>query len=81
MQRSLDELLRFIIGIMLSLVLFFIVGIVLYSLVFVVQPLDGQSPNDAEFFKILTPIATFIVGALSTIMVNGTGTKSIEENK
>lgn len=35
----------------------------------VTQPMESQSPNDAEFFKLITPIATFIVGALSTIMV------------
>lgn len=76
---SLDELLRFIIGIMLALILFFIVGIVLYSLVFVVQPIENQSPNDAEFFKLITPIATFIVGALSTIMVGSAGSKKDSE--
>lgn len=71
--NDLDSLLRFIIGIMLAIILFFIVCIVLYSLVFVTQPMENQAPNDAEFFKLITPIATFIVGALSTIMV---GSKS-----
>lgn len=76
---NLDELLRFIIGIMLALILFFIVAIVLYSLVFVVQPIENQSPNDAEFFKLITPIATFIVGALSTIMVGSANSKKDKE--
>ena len=72
-----DSLLRFVIGIMLAIILFFIVCIVLYSLVFVTQPMESQSPNDAEFFKLITPIATFIVGALSTIMV---GSKSDKDD-
>jgi hypothetical protein len=46
-----------------------IVGVVLYSLVFVTQPVNSQAPNDKEFFKLITPIATFIVGALSGVMV------------
>jgi hypothetical protein len=30
--------------------------------------MDGQAPNDAEFFKLINPIATFIVGALAGLM-------------
>jgi membrane-associated protease RseP (regulator of RpoE activity) len=63
-----EELLRFIVGVVLSLTLTFIVATVLYSLVFVSQPMDGQAPNDAEFFKLINPIATFIVGALAGLM-------------
>lgn len=70
---SLDELLRFIVGIILGLTLMGIVGVVLYSLVFVTQPVDIQAPNDREFFKLITPIATFIVGALSGVMVGSKG--------
>jgi hypothetical protein len=63
-----EELLRFIVGIVLSFTLMFIVATVLYSLIFVSQPMEGQSPNDAEFFKLINPIATFIVGALAGLM-------------
>jgi len=73
--HSLDELLKFIVGITLAFTLVGIVGVVLYSLVFVTQPMNGQSPNDAEFFKLITPIATFITGCLSGIMVGSTGRK------
>lgn len=72
MKHTLDDWLRFIVGIVMAVTLMGIVGVVLYSLVFVTQPMDGQAPNDAEFFKLVNPIATFIVGALSGIMV---GTK------
>jgi uncharacterized membrane protein SpoIIM required for sporulation len=67
-EWSPEEMLRFIVGIVLSLTLTFIVATVLYSLVFVSQPMEGQSPNDAEFFKLINPIATFIVGALAGLM-------------
>ena len=72
-----EEMLRFIVGIVLSLTLTFIVATVLYSLVFVSQPMEGQSPNDAEFFKLINPIATFIVGALAGLMA-GQGSGSIK---
>lgn len=66
-----DEKLRFIVGITLAVTLVLIVMTVLYSLVFVVQPIGVQAPNDAEFFKLINPIATFIVGALAGLMANG----------
>jgi hypothetical protein len=67
-EWSPEELLRFIVGVVLSVTLMFIVATVLYSLIFVSQPMDGQAPNDAEFFKLINPIATFIVGALAGLM-------------
>lgn len=71
-----EELLRFIVGVVLSVTLMFIVATVLYSLIFVSQPMDGQAPNDAEFFKLINPIATFIVGALAGLMAGqGSGPK------
>jgi Na+-transporting methylmalonyl-CoA/oxaloacetate decarboxylase gamma subunit len=45
-----------------------IVFVVLYSLIFVTQPMQ-QSPNDAKFFELITPIATFLTGILSGIML------------
>jgi hypothetical protein len=79
-EWSPEELLRFIVGIVLSVTLTFIVATVLYSLVFVSQPMDGQAPNDAEFFKLINPIATFIVGALAGLMA-GQGSGPIQEKK
>jgi len=60
--------------------LMFIVATVLYSLIFVSQPMEGQSPNDAEFFKLINPIATFIVGALAGLMA-GQGSGSVKPKK
>jgi hypothetical protein len=68
MQNDLDAKLRFAIGITLSLTLMGIVGVVLYSLVFVTQPMNNMAPIDAKFFELITPIATFIVGSLGTLL-------------
>jgi hypothetical protein len=79
-EWSPEELLRFIVGVVLSLTLTVIVVTVLYSLIFVSQPMDGQAPNDAEFFKLINPIATFIVGALAGLMA-GQGSGPPQEKK
>lgn len=60
---------KFVIGLVLAFTLVGIVFVILYSLIFVTQPIDHQSPNDAEFFKVITPIATFLTGILSGIML------------
>ena len=57
------------IGLALAFCLVGIVFVILYSLIFVTQPVGYQSPNDAEFFKLITPIATFLTGILSGIML------------
>jgi hypothetical protein len=68
MQSDLDTKLRFIIGCTLAVTLMGIVGVVLYSLVFVTQPMNSMAPIDAKFFELITPIATFIVGSLGTLL-------------
>lgn len=69
--------LKFFIGVCLALTLTGIVFVVLYSLIFVTQPLNAISPIDQKFFELIVPIATFLTGTLSGIMLAG-GTK--EEN-
>jgi hypothetical protein len=68
MKNDLDTILRFIIGCTLALTLTGIMAVVLYSLVFVTQPMTGMAPIDAKFFELITPIATFIVGSLGTLL-------------
>jgi hypothetical protein len=68
--EDLDILLKFIVGVILAMTLAGIIFTVLYSLIFVTQPIGFQSPNDAEFFKLISPIATFLTGALSGIMLS-----------
>jgi len=69
--------LKFFIGICLSLTLTGIVFVVLYSVIFVTQPLDAISPIDTKFFELIIPIATFLTGTLSGIMLAG-GSKKEE---
>jgi len=73
-EDELHALLQFIIGVSLCLTLTGTVFAVLYSLIFVVQPIDGQAPNDQEFFKLIAPIATFLTGTLSGIMLGSKST-------
>ena len=63
--------LKFFIGICLALTLTGIVFVVLFSLIFVTQPLNAISPIDQKFFELIIPIATFLTGTLSGIMLAG----------
>jgi len=69
--------LRFFIGICLALTLTGIVFVVLYSIIFVTQPLNAMSPIDQKFFELIIPIATFLTGTLSGIMLAGKDDKEI----
>ena len=70
--------LKFIVGLSLAFTLTGIVFVVLYSLIFVTQPMT-QSPNDAKFFELITPIATFLTGILSGIMLGKSEKPEIPE--
>lgn len=70
-EEQLMARLKFFIGICLTLTLFGIVFVVLYSLIFVAQPLNAISPIDQKFFELIVPIATFLTGTLSGIMLAG----------
>lgn len=69
--EELNARLKFFIGIVLGCTLFGIVFVVLYSLIFVTQPMNGMSPVDNKFFELIIPIATFLTGTLSGIMLAG----------
>jgi len=56
-ESELMARLKFTVGLSLAFTLTGIVFVVLYSLIFVTQPMQ-QSPNDAKFFELITPIAT-----------------------
>ena len=70
-EEQLMARLKFFIGVCLTLTLFGIVFVVLYSLIFVTQPLNAISPIDQKFFELIVPIATFLTGTLSGIMLAG----------
>jgi hypothetical protein len=70
-EEQLMARLKFFIGICLALTLTGIVFVVLYSIIFVTQPLNAISPIDSKFFELIIPIATFLTGTLSGIMLAG----------
>ena len=76
-QTELDGLLKFILGLTLGAILFFTTMGILYALVFVEQPLNGQSENDKMFFNVLGSVATFITGTLAGILIGQSGAKDI----
>jgi len=75
----LEAKLRYFVGVSLTLILGGSIFIILYSLVFVTQPLGESSENDRALFSILTPIASFITGALGGVMAAGNNRKRSEE--
>jgi hypothetical protein len=73
--------LKFFIGICLAVTLTGIVFVVLYSIIFVTQPLGAISPIDSKFFELIIPIATFLTGTLSGIMLAGGSGKQDEPKR
>ena len=67
--------LRYFIGVTLTLILGGTIFSILYSLIFVTQPMGASSETDRKFFELLTPIASFIVGALGGVMAAGNNRK------
>lgn len=69
--RDIKELVHELIKLMLiaSLAVSFmgVVFVVLYGIMFVTQPMSGQSPNDKALFAILTPLAIFLPTVLNQI--------------
>jgi hypothetical protein len=78
-EEQLNTRLRFVIGIVLAGVLAGTMGSVLYSLIYVTQPME-QSPNDKAFFDLITPIATFLVGTLSGVMISNSNNKKDKDS-
>jgi hypothetical protein len=39
-----------------------------------------QSPNDKAFFDLITPIATFLVGTLSGVMISNSNIKKDKDS-
>lgn len=82
-QNKIEELnakLRFIVGVCLAFTLTGTIFAVLYSLIHVTQPMF-VSPNDQKFFELIQPIATFLTGTLSGIMLSGNGSSSKKKDE
>jgi hypothetical protein len=72
-SSELDARLKFTLGITLGAILFFTTMGILYALIFVEQPLNGQSENDKMFFNVLGSVATFITGTLAGLLIGKSG--------
>ena len=76
---ELDARLKFTLGIILGSILFFTAMGILYALIFVTQPVGGQSENDKMFFNVLGSVATFITGTLAGLLIGRSGSDAIAE--
>lgn len=76
-SSELDALLKFFLGLTLGTILLCTTLGILYALIFVEQPLTGQSENDKMFFNVLGSVATFITGTLAGILIGKTGADEI----
>ncbi len=74
---DLDARLKFILGITLGTILLCTTLGILYALIFVTQPITGQSENDKMFFNVLGSVATFITGTLAGLLIGQSGAKDI----
>lgn len=72
--------LKVFVGCCLAITLMGIVFVVLYSIIFVTQPLDAISPVDSKFFELIIPIATFLTGTLSGIMLGSSSDKKKDKD-
>ena len=70
--------LKFIIGLCLTFTLMGIIFTILWSVIFVQQPLKAISPIDQKFFEVIIPVASFLCGILSGIMLNGSNQQALD---
>lgn len=70
--------LKFIIGLCLTGTLMGIIFTILYSVIFVTQPLKAIAPIDQKFFEVIIPVASFLCGILSGIMLNSSNAQALD---
>ena len=75
--QDLDARLKFILGITLGSILFITAVGIMYALIFVTQPITGQSENDKMFFNVLGSVATFITGTLAGLLIGSSGSNAV----
>jgi hypothetical protein len=81
-ERELMVRLKVVVGSVLSFTLMGTVFMVLYALIFVQQDPDVLAPIDQKLFELIIPVATFLTGTLSGIMLsNPSGKEEDEEDE
>jgi hypothetical protein len=78
-ERELMVRLKVLVGSVLSLTLMGIVFMVLYALIFVEQDLEAIGPIDQKLFELIIPVATFLTGTLSGIMLSSPSGKEEDD--
>ena len=78
-SAELDARLKFILGLILGIILLGTTMGILYALIFVTQPVTGQSENDKMFFNVLGSVATFITGTLAGLLIGKSGAQEMKE--
>jgi multisubunit Na+/H+ antiporter MnhB subunit len=61
--------LALIVGVALSLTFIMSIGMILYSLAFIVQPLE-VSPNDSKAWEVLSSVLLVLAGALTGLLAS-----------
>lgn len=65
---QIDSVIKLIIGATFCLVLLMMSSLAMYSVVFVVQPMNSIAPADKAFFALLSDMSKYILGALATLL-------------
>jgi hypothetical protein len=78
-ERELMVRLKVLVGSVLSLTLMGTVFMVLYALIFVEQDLETIGPIDQKLFELIIPVATFLTGTLSGIMLSNPSGKEEDD--
>lgn len=72
--------LAFMVGIALSLTFTMSIGMILYSLVFVVQPLE-VSPNDEKGWESISSILLVLAGALTGLLASNSLKDKVKDDE
>jgi len=78
-ERELMVRLKVVVGSVLSFTLMGTVFMVLYALIFVQQDPDVLAPIDQKLFELIIPVATFLTGPLSGIMLSNPSGKEEDD--
>ena len=68
--EELKARLVFVVGCALAFSFVLAMSVILYGLLFVTQPIEYQSPNDAAAWSVLNPMVLFLTGALSGVLAS-----------
>ena len=77
--EELKARLVFVVGCALAFSFVLAMSVILYGLLFVTQPIEYQSPNDAAAWSVLNPMVLFLTGALSGVLASN-GLKGKKDN-